>query len=385
MGEQRPKSGAHAQVEVREPPRARREGDTDAPEPTFSEARPRLPSPERTNATADADTKVERRASVRPSAFGVPRKSEALASVSTSDVAPAPSSATASLSPHERVLEAARLLDALDPALLEGEASLYTHEVHEPVQRLANQRARGVEHLVERAAVEAREQDPAQVVSKASAPPIPAALPASARPASAALPVAASSTPKMSARLVRRPWLSLLLFGGMIALSVVPLLRYAQSAEDSPARARAEPARSASLSVSSVPQRSPELRSQASVSVATGPATTDSTPAALDREQAIAAALSEGTRALDNGDIGLAERMFGQVIELAEDNAHAAYGLARIRLRQNNLAGAEGWIQSALRKRPRRAAYHQLYAEVLARMGRITEARDEQARAELHE
>jgi predicted Zn-dependent protease len=73
--------------------------------------------------------------------------------------------------------------------------------------------------------------------------------------------------------------------------------------------------------------------------------------------------------------------VFGHVLELSQDNPRAAYGLSRIRLIQNNLSGAEGWIQLALRKRPRRAAYHAHYAEVLTRMGRMAEAREEQARA----
>jgi hypothetical protein len=404
VGEQRPKSGAHAQVDARERTRARSEDGLDAPEPTYSEARPRLPDQERTSAreqNAEADTKVERRASVRPSAFGVPRKSVAPASNGPHHDASGPD---ARLEPHERVLEAARLLDALGPALLDGgEADLYTHGVREPVQRLANERARGVDHLVEREAYAEHQATTAPAAAVASTAPTSAhaslsssradprastAARAQAVKASAAPP---SSAPAVGARIVRRPWLSLLLFGGMVALSVVPLLRYAQSAETNAAPSQREPARAATLSIGA-PAAEPQpslagarTRALRPMSAATEPATIDSKPVALDRERAIATALSEGTHALDGGDISLAERMFGQVIELAEDNPHAAYGLARIRLRQNNLAGAEGWIQSALRRRPRRAAYHQLYAEVLTRMGRITEARQEQSRAERRE
>jgi predicted Zn-dependent protease len=165
------------------------------------------------------------------------------------------------------------------------------------------------------------------------------------------------------------------LFGGMIALSLVPLLRYAQSSDDETPNGRsALPGARASVTALSPGARATEPSAAPVASGSTG-------EGSVGREQLIASLLSEGNHALDAKDIRDAERIFGHVLELAEDNPHAAHGLARIRLIQNNLSGAEGWIQLALRKRPRRAAYHALYAEVLSRMGRGNEAREELARA----
>jgi hypothetical protein len=319
---------------------------------------------------------LERRASVRPSAFGVPRKSEApkpaveargsARELNSKDGAREP----AAHSPHERVLEAARLLDALGPALRDHDPG---DDGSTPLQRLPHQRARGADALVAKSARAAPASQAASDAQMAAASGSRVDPPASTR-STVQAGRDGRSLRGAPARLVRKPWLSLLLFAGMVALSVVPLLRYAGSSEESaqPTSAKA-PLRSAGLAASTT-----------HAGVHTVPAR-PALSGAVEREQAIANALSEGGRALELGDVGAAERMFGQVLELAEDDHHAAYGLARVRAKQNNLSGAEGWIQLALRKRPRRAAYHALYAEVLTRMGRLGEARQEQALAEAHD
>ncbi len=367
MGEQGPKPGART-----------RERGSEAPDPTHSQARPRRPG--EGSAVPDADTKVERRASVRPSAFGAPRKSDApqarepdAESHSSAEPRASTREVAAALSPHARVLEAARLFDAVsrsraelraaaNPALLAADPDA---DGATPVQRLPNQRARGADELVARSA-RASATNPLESGPQNAAP-------------SAGAPQHYAPRAAQTTRLIRKPWLSLLLFAGMVALSVVPLLRYAVSNEEGapPANATA-PLRRAGLAA---PAKNARLEHERSIRAAqAGPSSS-----VVDREQTIASALSEGTRALETGDVSAAERMFGQVLELAEDNHRAAYGLSRIRLKQNNLSGAEGWIQLALRKRPRRAAYHALYADVLTRMGRLGEARQELALAQANE
>jgi tetratricopeptide (TPR) repeat protein len=354
--------------------RSAQDDSFEAPEPTHSEARDRRADARAQN-REDSNTKVERRASVRPSAFGAPRKSAPPAALE-----PSATAAEVATREHQRVLEAARLLDSVAPALLAGEPI-----DEQAAPRLPNQRARGVEHLVLRGSADPHAAEALRATSAAPSPLVshednslatPAAASSSARasrsPVAASLAGGAVLTTAQGARAARRPWLSVLLFGGMIALSIVPLMRYAESAEP--------PLRAGIKQPSSASGLTP-ARADDEVSAPTQPSEAQGPQASAAREPLIAGLLSEGTHALEANDIREAERMFGRVLELAEDNPRAAYGLARIRLIQNNLSGAEGWIQLALRKRPRRASYHTLYGEVLTRMGRITEAREEQGRA----
>jgi cytochrome c-type biogenesis protein CcmH/NrfG len=157
----------------------------------------------------------------------------------------------------------------------------------------------------------------------------------------------------------------------MLALSVVPLLRYARSHEQLP------PAPLALALPGAAPQ--PIVTSAVSSAARAREVAADTeAKAAQEREQQLASLVAAGNRALDTEAIPEAERLFGRVVELDQDNPRAAFGLARIRLLQGNLSGAEGWIQLALRKRPKRSAYHALYAEILTRLGRDDEAQDEQ-------
>lgn len=95
------------------------------------------------------------------------------------------------------------------------------------------------------------------------------------------------------------------------------------------------------------------------------------------------ALLQEAERALGSEDERLAESLFGRALEFDGDfdgdDARAEYGLARVRLLQRDLDGAEGWALSAIRKRPRSAEYRALHAEILQRNGRGPEAQMERA------
>lgn len=157
----------------------------------------------------------------------------------------------------------------------------------------------------------------------------------------------------------------------MLGLSVVPLLRYARSHEGPHLAPVALPLGGASAPqpiVTSAVSSAARVREVAAQAEA---------KAAEAREQQLAGLVAAGNRALESDAEPEAERLFGRVVELDEDNPRAAFGLARIRLHQGNLSGAEGWIQLALRKRPKRSAYHALYAEILARLGRDDEADEE--------
>lgn len=299
-----------------------------AAEPTHSERRPRKPG--------EPGQEGRARASVRPSAFGPPRTS--------APPPPAVRPLSSGLTPvHSRTSA-----DDDDDA-----------ETRPAIRRIANERSRVVDQLMQ-------EQAPASI------PPPPSV---EARP-STPLPGSQPAEPPLAepAR-TRKPWLSIALFSGMLALSVVPLWRYAGSGDAVHPRAVAPGAaqRRSAPPVVSVAQLSPvHITSEAELESEAG----------LERQAQLASLVAAGNRALDAGGVSEAERLFGRVIELEEDNSRAAFGLARIRLLQGNLTGAEGWIQLALRKRPKRRAYHALYAEVLARMGRTAEAEDERAQAQ---
>jgi len=93
------------------------------------------------------------------------------------------------------------------------------------------------------------------------------------------------------------------------------------------------------------------------------------------------ALLEEGERALAADDERLAETLFARARDFDGDDAQGAFGLARVRLAQGDLDGAEGWVLLAIRQRPRRAEYRALHAEILQRFGRGPEAQLERALA----
>lgn len=180
----------------------------------------------------------------------------------------------------------------------------------------------------------------------------------------------------------RRNRLSLAIFGLMLAASAVPLVRYAiesgsqhSSSEDESAadHARAEalvPVPQALLA-SDKPPADPLLDALAAIE------------AKLPQNHVAAAdqLIALGLRALSQRDERMAEALLGRALKHDDDNPRAYYALARIRLSQGNLEGAEGWIVSAIHKRPRRAEYHALYASVLEGLNRPEEAARARARA----
>lgn len=83
----------------------------------------------------------------------------------------------------------------------------------------------------------------------------------------------------------------------------------------------------------------------------------------------------------EHQDYRYVEALLGKALKLDDRNPRAAAGMARVRLSQNNLPGAEGWALTAVRYRPRRARYWLLYGDVLLARGRTAEARDAFRRA----
>ncbi len=184
----------------------------------------------------------------------------------------------------------------------------------------------------------------------------------------------------------KRNRLSLLFFGAMLLASAVPLARYATSKTSAPERAPADAPEAKELpeehetaaAQPSVSQPLPEKLPADPMLEALAQAESD-----LPEDPAAAAdhLLRLGLKALAAGDERYAEALLGRALKRDDDNPRAYFALARIRLSQGNLQGAEGWIVSALHKRPRRAEYHALYATVLERLGRRDEAAQARARA----
>jgi hypothetical protein len=383
------------------------QGEHEQPEPTHSETRPRQ--------AGEALGVRASRASVRPSAFGVPRSP--YSSAPPPPVVPhaeAPRGERAQAAHAWRRAEAAQREPAPLPQLvgLDLDADDEETETRPALPRIQNERSRVVDQLTAEAPAPAARAQSASSPPRVATPTRPAASPAPAHSAapsefgsgaesrastsgSSADPRASTfgsradprastfgsradpraSTPPARAR---RPWGSIALFAGMSALSVVPLLRYAGSHE---AREAPPPAQA----TFAPRDLTPIVTSVASSARAQEIAERTEAQARAAREQQLASLVAAANRALDASAIPEAERLFARIIELDEDNPRAAFGLARVRLAQGNLSGAEGWIQLALRKRPKRRAYHALYAELLSRLGRADEAQEEQRHAELKE
>lgn len=301
--------------------RAAEEG-YDGPEPT--ESAPRL---KRQGGTLENATRV----SVRPSAFGPPRPSSPPPQPASSGETALADEPSTTPSP-----DAAPLV--VPPAHSQGAAHVEQLEREEQEQRDTLSNSQFATRLSQLPAPESRR------------------------------------TPGSGAGRSRRPWLSIGLFGGMLALSAVSLLRYLKLADDQVTQVTA--ASDSSHTEQGGPQPVPLLDAESSVSGAAAEASPEA------KQQTIMALVAEANRVLDAGDAPQAERLFGQVVALDEDNPRAAFGLSRIRFLQGNLSGAEGWIQLAIRKRPRRAAYHAHYAAILERLGNHDEALLEHQRAQ---
>lgn len=184
-------------------------------------------------------------------------------------------------------------------------------------------------------------------------------------------PVAADETRTVHASPPKRSRAGVALFLGMLTLGGISVWRYARVPDDGQRNTQAQDRERQGLD---------ELARVAAAAEGVDPAVDAAvTDPQQELDQTITSLLADGNRALEADDAPSAERLFARVIELDEDNPRAAYGLARVRLSQNNLSGAEGWIQQAIRKRPRRAMYHALYAEILDKLGNPEAAQEERA------
>jgi hypothetical protein len=335
----------HEREQPRPPSRVDEQGEV---EPSFSETRLRAGSPS-----------LRPRHSVRPSAFGPPLASQP-------PVGPVRASEPPRQAKSEADAGAAEHLDEPTPS--------------------------GTRARVQRAPEPASESGPTFRADLEELLPFVATR--SPLPRALSLP-ALSERPAPRAVDPRRTKLSLAIFAAMIAASAVPLLRYVDStraerakvpAEErerraaasateaavagdiAAARAAAEPAAAAAR------EEAPEER----VARALEAAEANLPPSPSDAADIL---MRDGLKALAAGDQVLAEALLGRALKHDADNPRAHYALARIRLAQGNLEGAEGWIVSAVRKRPRRAEYHALYGTILERLGRPEEAEKARSRA----
>jgi tetratricopeptide (TPR) repeat protein len=183
----------------------------------------------------------------------------------------------------------------------------------------------------------------------------------------------------------RRPLFSIAVFCSMLALSGVTLLRYALPGWGSSARVGASGGpqiNGARHALQSEAAQAPQPRVVVKTRASPGDEAAAPVDPTLERANQLLALRMQGERALViRGNLREAEELFSRMLELEDGNARAAFGMARVRLAQGNLSGAEGWIQLAISKRPRRAPYHALYAEILIELGRGEEALEERLRA----
>lgn len=172
----------------------------------------------------------------------------------------------------------------------------------------------------------------------------------------------------------RFPWASLTVFALVLAASSVPLFHYSDMREQP--RSEADDARGQPAAQRAPVQR--HARTQSSVHTAVAWLEREHSG---QRERLPAALLAAGERALDTRDGRLAEAFYARAYELAPSDARAEVGLARVRLLQGDLEGAEGWLLAALAKEPQIAEYRLLHADVLERRGQPVEAKSERAKA----
>jgi hypothetical protein len=183
----------------------------------------------------------------------------------------------------------------------------------------------------------------------------------------------------------RFPWSSLAVFAVMLAASATTIYRYSEL--HAPRSSSELPRESVALTASA--PRAPASRTPAPSAIQTVGASADE----RDAVQRIAGGLwveptrmretllAEGERALEARDERLAELLFGRAFELDSRDARAEYGLARVRLAQGDLEGAEGWLLSAIAKQQREPSYRRLHADVLDARNRHAEAEIERALA----
>ncbi len=196
----------------------------------------------------------------------------------------------------------------------------------------------------------------------------------------------------------RRALTSIAVFAAMLCAAAVPLTRYAlkSSAEEPPSSTHAAVQRVEPRAAPTppTPPAGAGAHSEATRRSAIAKPAVAAQPERIDRLPGIMAGLpaeaskaceylvDHAMRARDSSELQLAETLLGRASELDDRNPHPAFALARLRFEQGNYEGAEGWIVNAIRLRPRRAEYRNLYANILTRLGRENEARDERRSAQ---
>ena len=172
-------------------------------------------------------------------------------------------------------------------------------------------------------------------------------------------------------------------FAAVLVAALIPLLRYTGTIGD--ARV-SRPLVSAPLNAQSAQPEPPAPQGQNVEASAPEPAAPAPDPLAAlelrlpsDPAEASDALVKHALTKLEAGDTNLAEALVSRALKLDDRNPRAAYALARVRLAQGNLEGAEGWAVLAVERRPRRTEYRALYAQVLERLGRTSDAEYERA------
>ncbi len=187
-----------------------------------------------------------------------------------------------------------------------------------------------------------------------------------------------------------------MVFAAMICAASVPLGRYVlrpAAPKSPPAPSAATPAAAAETSPGApATKQAPVARDPGAGSTAAFPTAPDAhgedrlaeimAELPEDPAQASTYLVDHAVRARDSKQMTLAEMLLGRATELDDRNPNPAFALAQLRFEQGNYEGAEGWLANAIRLRPQRAEYHALYAQILTRLGRESEARDEQRQAQ---
>jgi hypothetical protein len=324
---------------------------------THSGARPRLGESHPQDAVAERVSRVTRN-SVRPSAFGLPR-------ISRSSIAPPVRDGSYAMPPSAPPAVESALANAsmAQPVPARAQPTPASH----PVPAVSPPRVSGT---VRKATGRAIKTDIEELL------PLSQAVKSLPRPPR--LPIF-DSMPPPPPRARRIPWISVTMLGTVLLASMVSLFHYRGLRDE--------------LSVEGAESGA---GGRANGAPAGTPREVASTPSSLDPAQAVGrverafwgkpaqvreALLAEGNRALASSDERVAELLFARAHELDGDRSQSAHGLARVRLAQGDLEGAEGWLLTAIEGRPREPAYHALYADILERSGRTSEAQLERALA----
>lgn len=150
--------------------------------------------------------------------------------------------------------------------------------------------------------------------------------------------------PALPAPATRRfPWMSLSIFAVVIGASLAPLVRYRGERTVAVATHRLMTAREVDWGA-----------------LAPFPSSEHTSSAPAEWAVPRTALLEEGDQALGRGELRVAERAFVDALASAHEDPSASFGLARVRLAQGDLVGALAWARAALRRRPLDARYRSI-------------------------